>query len=158
MRKHAFILLATLFLGACNTYNLKYRPDPQPSGVNIFADFVQLQDSVAVVIDTNSRRLEEIFVKKSDGTVVRPLNISYPASYQSSSLGFGIGGFSGGGHGGVGTGVGVGIPVGPSESYGTTTATFAAEPLGHAPWELHIKVEGAPEAVLPQFGGTPNAK
>ena len=155
MLKSLLLVAAALLLGACNTYNLKYQPAVQPSGLNLYADFVPLQDSVAVVIDTDGRRLEEIYVKKSDGTQVRPMNISYPASYRSSSVGLGIG-YGTGSHVGVGTGFGV--PVGPSESYGTTTATFAAEPLGHAPWELHLKVEGVAEVVFPQFGGTPNAK
>src|SRR5689334_2840075 len=106
MRKRALVLVAALLFGACNTYNLKYKPDPQPSGANLFADFVTLQDSVAVVIDTDGRRLEEIYVKKPDGTIVRPLNISYPATYRSSAVGIGFG-YGAGSHVGVGTGVGV---------------------------------------------------
>jgi hypothetical protein len=145
----SLVLLAGAVLGGCsNGYNLHYAADPQPAGANLFADYTPLQDGVGVTVDTDGRRLEEIYVKKADGTVARPLNITYPRFEKSATIGTGIGlGF-----GSVGVGTGVGVPVGPERARGLTTATFGAGALGEPPWELHIKVEGIREAVVPALG------
>ena len=83
-------------------------------------------------------------ITKSDGVVVRPLNIVYSAYGQSVSVGPGIG------FGPVGGGVGV--PVGPKHALGLTTATFAQQDVGPEPWMLTVKVEGA-KAVTVKLGG-----
>jgi hypothetical protein len=155
MPKKTFILpMAILLLAACNSYNLRYQAAPQPDNVHLYADYTQLQDAIGVSIDTDGQRLEEVFIKKSDGTIVRPVNIAYPSFHKSSAVGFGVGA----GTGSVGLGTGFGVPVGSDHAYGLTTATFTAAAIGDAPWELHIKVQGAREAVIPAFGGTPNAR
>ena len=141
-------LLATLF--GCNSYKLRYEAKPQPSGRHLFADYTMLQDSLGIYVDTDGKRLEEIFIRKPDGSVVRPVRIDYPAFGRAASIGPGIG---------VGpVGVGIGFPIGPKRAAGLTTATFAETSAGQPPWEVHIKVEGAKEAVVPGVGGTPTAK
>src|SRR4051812_31474324 len=125
MRVLAFFAMV-LVLAGCNSYQLKYAAVPQPAGANIFADYTPLQGAVGVNIDTDGRRLEEVSVKRTDGTVVRPVNISYPAVGHSAAVGTGFG--FGSGHVGVGTGIG--IPVGPERTYGLTTVTFEEAALG----------------------------
>ena len=62
------------------------------------------------------------------------------------------------GTGHVGLGLGAGIPVGPERANGLTTATFAQPGLGPPPWELHVKIRGIDEAVVPGVGGAATAK
>jgi hypothetical protein len=147
-------ILALVALTGCNSYNLHYKAEPQPDGANIFADFTTLQDAIGVSVDTDGRRLEEIYIKKSDGTLVRPANIAYPGFGKSASIGTGVGV----GGGSVGVGTGIFMPVGPERARGLTTATFASSAVGTAPWELHVKVQGIKEAIIPALGGTPTAK
>jgi|SRR5271154_3747575 len=141
-------------LTGCNSYHLRYEAEPQPPGKNLFADYTMLQDSVGIYVDTDGGRLEEIFIKKPDGTVVRPLRIDYPSFGQVASIGPGIGV----GAGPVGVGVGVGFPIGPKVANGVTTATFSETAAGPPPWEVHVKVEGTKEAVVPGVGGPATAK
>lgn len=148
-----WLFMVTLLAG-CNSYSLRYTANPQPKNANIYADYMPLQDAVGMSIDTDGRRLEEVFVKKPDGTVVHPLNVVYPGFGHSAALGTGIG--VGSGHVGVGTGFG--FPVGPERAQGLTTATFSAEALGGPPWELHVKLQGVKEAVVPGMGGQATAK
>jgi len=148
-----FVFATFLLLTGCNSYNLRYKADPQPSGANLFADYTQLQDAVGVSIDTDGRRLEDVFIAKADGSVVHPLNIAFAGMGPAGSVG--VGGFGAGDH--VGVGSGLFFPVG-ERTRGLTTATFSTAAIGPAPWTLHIKVEGAKEAVVPGLGGTPNAK
>jgi len=146
--------LAFLSLTACNSYNLRYAAQPQPKGANLYADYTPLQDAVGMTLDTDGRRLEEIYVQKSDATQVRPLNIAYPAFGKSAALGTGVG--LGAGH--VGLGTGISFPIGPERARGLTTATFSSTTLGPPPWELHVKVERIPEATIPNVGGAATAK
>jgi hypothetical protein len=39
-----------------------------------------------------------------------------------------------------------------------TTATFAQPELGPPPWELHVKIRGVDEAVVPGVGGPATTK
>jgi hypothetical protein len=152
--RHAFppmVLMMTMtLLAGCNSYKLRYKAEPQPTNRHLYADFTRLQDSVGIYVDTDGRRLEEIYVRKPDGTIVRPVRIDYPGFGRSASVGPGIG---------VGpVGVGVGFPVGPKRAEGLTTATFAVGPLGPPPWEVHVKVDRTPEATIPGIGDEPTAK
>jgi hypothetical protein len=155
------VVLAVFFLGGCNSYNLRYAAIPQPKGANLFADYNLLQDAVTVMVDTDGNRLEDIYVTRGDGAIVRPLAIQHAGYYQSAALGTGIGGF--GRH--VGGGVGMGFPVGPRRAHGLTTAAFALgdraadKPgVGQPPWNVHVKVEGIEPAVIPGMGGAKTAK
>lgn len=159
MRGTQMLRLASLgvllvMLGGCNAYNLRYEARPQPRGGNVFADFTPLQGAVGFPIDTDGRRLEEVYVRRGDGTMVRPVNIVYPGFGKSAAIGTGIG-F---GHGGLGVGTGIGIPVGPERAQGLTTVTFEEAALGPPPWELHVKLQGLGEAVFPGVGGPATAK
>jgi hypothetical protein len=147
-------LLGISLIAGCNGYQLRYQANPQPQWANVYADYTLLQDAIGVSIDTDGRRLEEVFIRKADGTQVRPLNISYPGFSKSAAIGSGLG--FGAGH--VGFGTGIGIPIGPDRARGLTTATFSTAALGPAPWELHIKLQGVAEAVIPGVGGPATAK
>jgi hypothetical protein len=152
-------LLLFLFFGGCNAYSLRYAATPQPQWANVFADYTPLQGAVGFPIDTDGRRLEEASVRRLDGTLVRPLNIVYPGFAKSAAIGTGIGtGWGVGHHGIIGTGLGIGIPIGPERAQGLTTATFDEQTLGPPPWELHVKLQGIQEAVVPGIGGPPTAK
>lgn len=141
-------------LGGCNSYNLRYEAQPQPSNAHLYADYTLLQDSVAFSIDTDGQRLEDVFLVKPDGNTVRAVNIGYPSFGKNASVGtgVGVGGWP------VGGGVGFGVPVGPEKAHGVTTATFLSTAAGPSPWTLHVKVQGVNEAVIPGIGGKPTAK
>jgi len=148
-------LLAAIVLCGCgNPYHLKYEAMPQPKDANLFADISHLSDGIEVSVDTDGRRLEEIFIKKADGTVVHPEIINFPKFEKSASVGTGVGV----GIGPVGVGTGVGVPVGPERARGVTTARFKASEIGESPWELHVKVHGIAEAVIPGVSGKATAK
>ena len=149
--KHSLLLvgMSVLLLGGCNSYNLRYEARPQPKGANLFADYHLLQDAVGISVDTDGQRLEDIFIRKSDGTIVRPMNIAYPGFGRAVSVGPGIGV----GAGPMGIGTGIAFPVGPQRARGLTSATFSEAVVGPPPWELHVKVHGADEAVIPGVGG-----
>jgi hypothetical protein len=140
--------------GGCNSYNLRYRAQPQPKNAHLFADYLPLQSAVGFSIDTDGGRLEEAYVRKPDGSVVHPANIVFPGFSRSNAVFPGVG--IGTGH--VGFGLGAGIPVGPEQARGLTTATFAQPELGSPPWELHVKIRGVDEAVVPGVGGPATAK
>jgi hypothetical protein len=149
----ALLALAACAAG-CNSYNLRYEARPQPKNAHLFADYTPLQNAVGFYIDTDGGRLEEVSVRRPDGAVVHPTNIAYPGFARSSSIFPGVG--VGTGH--VGFGVGAGIPIGPEEAKGLTSATFAQPDLGPPPWELHVKIRGIQEAVIPGIGGPATTK
>jgi len=149
----AMLMLTVFALGGCNSYDLRYQAIPQPKNLHIYADYTLLQDAVGVSVDTDGKRLEEIYIRKGEEQV-RPINIAHAGYYQSAALGTGIGGF--GNH--VGGGVGLGIPIGPRRAHGLTSATFSQAAIGPPPWELHVKLHGVEEVVVPGLGGKPTAK
>jgi hypothetical protein len=152
MRQSTAARVAALaFLTGCtNSYELRYKAQPQPHDHQLFADYARLQDSIAISIDTNGHRLEDIYVRKPDNAIVRPARIDYPGYGSSASFGPGVG---------VGpVGVGIGFPIGPKHAQGLTTATFPADALGPPPWEVHVEVYGTPKAIIPGVGGAPTAK
>ena len=126
MVKRFILPLAIMLLAACNSYNLRYQPAPQPGNVHLYADYTQLQDSIGVSIDTDGQRLEDVYIKKADGTVVHAANISYPSYGHNAAVGVGVGG----GSGSVGLGGGFLAPVGSEHAHGLTTATFSAAAIG----------------------------
>ena len=152
-RSLPLVLLVAVALAGCNSQNLRYKADPQPAWANLYADYTLLQDGVAIVIDTDSRRLEDVFVTKPDGSTVRATRIDYPGFGQRASIGTGVGV----GAGPVGVGVGTGIPVGPARPLGPTSAIFAKDLLGPEPWVVHVKVEGVNPTVI-RVGGPANAR
>jgi hypothetical protein len=146
---------AVLSLLGCASHSLPYKPDVQPRGATISAGYQILADRLRLEIDTDHRRLEDIWIAKPDGTAVRALQIdNAPAVVPPPpSVSVGVGGTSWGGRGGVGvgTGVGVGIPVGSGSPRieGPTFASFPLEQVGPPPWRVHVKLSGVePTTIL----------
>lgn len=144
-----WLLLALLLVAGCNSSDLRYQPVRQPDWAHLYADYHELESAIGIVIDTDGRRLEDIFITKPDGSAVRPLNITYPSFGRSGAVGSGVGFGTGGG---VGLGLGVGVPVGSRRAQGFTTATFDKAAVGPAPWLLHLKVQGI-DATTIHVGG-----
>lgn len=137
-----------LALLGCATATLPYKPEVQPKGATISAGYQILADRLRVEIDTDHRRLEDIWIVKSDGTAVRAQTIENAPTVVGPppSVSVGVGGGSWGGRSGigVGTGVGVGIPVGsgPARIEGPTFASFPLDQVGPPPWRVFLKVAG----------------
>jgi hypothetical protein len=149
-------LLIVTILGivmGCAHSTLPYKPDVQPPGAHISAGYQILADRLRVEIDTDHRRLEDIWIVKPDGTAVRAQAIDNAPTVTGPgpSVSVGVGGGSWGGRGGIGTGVGVGIPVGsgPSRIEGPTFASFPLDQVGPPPWPVHVKLAGvAPTTIM----------
>ena len=146
---------AVLSLLGCASHSLPYKPDVQPRGATISAGYQILADRLRLEIDTDHRRLEDIWIAKPDGTAVRALQIDNAPTVvpPPPSVSVGVGGTSWGGRGGVGvgTGVGVGIPVGSGSPRieGPTFALFPLEQVGPPPWRVHVKLSGVePTTIL----------
>jgi hypothetical protein len=157
----AGLVLAVMLLGGCNSYDLRYAAVPQPKNAHLYADCTILQDGVTVFVDTDGKRMEDIYVKKADGTVVHPASVQHAGYYQSAALGPGVGAF--GNH--VGGGVGLGIPIGPKTAHGLSGAFFPFQDrgpdkpgVGNPPWNVYVKVHGVEEAMIPGVGGAATVK
>jgi hypothetical protein len=144
-----------LTLLGCASATLPYKPEVQPKGATISAGYQILADRLRVEIDTDHRRLEDIWIVKSDGTAVRAQTIENAPTVVGPppSVSVGVGGGSWGGRSGigVGTGVGVGIPVGsgPARIEGPTFASFPLDQVGPPPWRVFVKVAGVePTSIL----------
>jgi hypothetical protein len=153
--KVLWLALAVVSVTGCASTSLPYKPDVQPKGAKISASYQILADRLRVEIDTDHRRLEDIFIAKPDGTAVRALQIDNAPTVVGPppSVSVGVGGGSWGGRGGigVGTGVGVGIPVGAGSPRieGPTFASFPLEQVGPPPWRVHVKLVGVePTTIL----------
>jgi hypothetical protein len=140
-------------LASCAGPALPYRPEKQPLGARVSADYSVGHDVLRVVIDTGGRSLEDTVIVAPDGAAVRAETIEYPPiAPPSSAVQFGLG-FGGGrfGHGsgfGVGTGVSVATPIGEGQATGPTVATFPLDAIGPGPWRLRVKLTGVEEAVI----------
>ncbi len=159
MRRRPSMVIALVFLAGCSQATLPYKPEEQPKGAKVSAAYQMLADRLKVEIDTDRRRLEDIFIVRADGTAVRAQTIENApiVTGPGPTVGIGIGGASIGRGGGIGTGVGVGVPVGegPSRIEGHTFATFPLDQVGPPPWRLHLKLDGvAPTTIL--IGGAPS--
>ena len=150
-----YVLTAVLLvaLAGCARATLPYKPEQQPDGAKISAGYQMLADRLRIELDTDHRRVEDIWIVRSDGNAVRAQSIENApvVTGPGPTVGVGIGGVSIGRSGGIGTGVGVGVPVGegPSRIEGNTFATFPLEQVGPPPWRLHVKLAGvAPTTIL----------
>jgi hypothetical protein len=149
----SLLIVALLALAGCAHSSLPYKPDVQPEGARISAGYQILADRLRVEIDTDHRRLEDVWIAKPDGTAVRAQTIDNAPTVTGPgpTIGVGVGGGSWGGRGGIGTGIGVGIPVGGGSSRieGPTFASFPLDQVGPPPWRLHVKLAGiAPTTIL----------
>src|SRR5467141_2069655 len=154
MSRRPPIVIALVFLAGCSQATLPYKPEEQPKGAKVSAAYQMLADRLKIEIDTDHRRLEDIFIVRADGTAVRAQTVENApiVTGPGPTVGIGIGGA-----GGIGTGVGVGVPVGegPSRIEGHTFATFPLDQVGPPPWRLHLKLAGvAPTTIL--VGGAPS--
>jgi len=161
MNRHSLLVIALVLLAGCSRAMLPYTPDVQPAGAKISAGYQMLADRLRVEIDTDHRRLEDIWIVRSDGNAVRAQSIeNAPAvTGPGPTIGIGVGGASIGRGSAIGTGVGVGVPVGegPTRIEGNTFATFPLDQVGPPPWSLHVKLAGvAPTTIL--VGGPPPAR
>ena len=154
MKSLALAVVALSFVG-CASHALPYKPDVQPKGATISAGYQILADRLRVELDTDHRRLEDIWIAKPDGTAVRAQTIDNAPTVVGPppSVSGGVGGGAGGGRSGigVGTGVGVGIPVGSGTPRieGPTFASFPLEQVGPPPWRVHVKLAGVePTTIL----------
>jgi hypothetical protein len=147
------IVATLLLLTGCAHATLPYTPEQQPEGARISAAYQLLADRLRIEIDTDQRRLEDIWIVKPDGTAVRATAIDNAPTVTGPgpSIGVGIGGGTWGRGGGIGTGVGVGVPVGsgPTRIEGSTFATFPLDQVGPPPWRVHVKLAGVtPTTIL----------
>jgi hypothetical protein len=149
----AWLGVALLALAGCASSSLPYKPEVQPEGARIAAGYQILADRLRIEIDTDHRRLEDIWIAKADGTAVRASTIDNAPTVTGPgpTIGVGVGGGSWGGRGGIGTGIGVGIPVGGGASRieGSTFASFPLDQVGPPPWRVHVKLAGVtPTTIL----------
>src|SRR2546426_6366327 len=153
MNRYGTMLMALVVLAGCARATVPYKPEPQPDGAKISAGYQMLADRLRIEIDTDHRRLEDIWIVRSDGNAVRAQSIENApvVTGPGPTIGVGVGGASIGRGVGIGTGVGVGVPVGegPSRIEGSTFATFPLDQVGPPPWRLHLKLAGvAPTTIL----------
>jgi hypothetical protein len=156
--RRALVVVALALLAGCASSTLPYRPEPQPEGAKLAAGYQMLADTLRIEIDTDHRRLEDVWIVRADGQAVRAQAIENAplVTGPGPTVGVGIGGASIGRGVGVGTGVSVGFPVGtgPTRIEGHTFVTFPLAHVGPPPWRLHVKVAGvAPATIL--VGGPP---
>jgi len=158
MSRRPPIVIALVFLAGCSQATLPYKPEEQPKGAKVSAAYQMLADRLKVEIDTDHRRLEDIFIVRADGTAVRaqtienapivtgpgPTVVSVSAAPRSAAA-------AGSGRASASRPVG----EGPSRIEGHTFATFPLAQVGPPPWRLHLKLAGvAPTTIL--IGGAPS--
>jgi hypothetical protein len=153
MRTRLALAVALAAFAGCAQATLPYKPEPQPEGAKVSAAYQMLADRLRIEIDTDHRRLEDVWIARGDGTAVRAQAIDNAPSVTGPgpTIGIGIGGASIGRGSVIGSGVGVGVPIGegPTRIEGHTFATFPLEAVGPPPWRLHVKLAGvAPTTIL----------
>jgi hypothetical protein len=147
------LLAALVILAGCASASLPYTPEVQPDGAKVSAGYQMLADKLRIEIDTDHRRLEDVWIVRSDNQAVRAQAIENApvVTGPGPTIGVGIGGASIGRGSVIGSGVSVGGPVGegPSRIEGHTWATFPLDQVGPPPWWLHVKLGGvAPTTIL----------
>jgi hypothetical protein len=153
MRVMTALIAAASIVSGCASPTLPYRPERQPFGARISADYTLIQEALRVQIDTDGRQLQDAYILAPDGSPVRAQAIEYPpigppTSAVQIGVGFGGGSWGYGGGVGVGTGMSVGAPIGAGQPQGATVATFPATSIGPAPWHLRVKLAGLDEAAI----------
>jgi hypothetical protein len=153
MRAMALLFVLPALLTGCASPAFPYRPERQPLGARISADYTLIQEVLRVAIDTDGRPLQDAYILAPDGTPVRAQTIEYPPLAPPSSpvqigVGFGGGSWGYGGGVGVGTGVNVGTPIGSGRPQGPTVATFPTGLVGAGPWQLRLRLAGLEEVAI----------
>lgn len=159
MERALTALVLALGVAGCAASALRYRPDQQPSGVPLSADYQVLVDRLRVEIDTGGYRLEDAQIVRADGGTVQPQTIEHPSLRGGSGIGIGLGvggtRWGSGGGVGVGTGLGVGTTLGAGRAEGHTFVFFPLDQLGPAPWRLRVKIIGIEPVVIVLDPGKP---
>ena len=159
MNKPWWVVSAFLVLTGCSHATLPYAPERQPEGAKISAGYQLLADRLRIEIDTDHRRLEDIWIVRSDGNAIRAQAIENAPTVTGPgpTIGIGMGGASIGRSSAIGTGVGVGVPIGegPTRIEGSTFATFPLDQVGPPPWNVHVKLAGVAPTVIVVGGPTP---
>jgi hypothetical protein len=159
MNRHWSVASALLVLTGCSHATLPDTPERQPEGVKISAGYQLLADRLRIEIDTDHRRLEDIWIVRSDGNAIRAQAIENAPTVTGPgpTIGIGMGGASIGRSTASGTGVGVGMPIGegPTRIEGSTFATFPLDQVGPPPWNVHVKLAGVAPTVIVVGGPTP---
>ncbi|HTO10762.1 MAG TPA: hypothetical protein VMQ51_04260, partial [Candidatus Binatia bacterium] len=129
-----------------------YRPDPQPRGARVSANYQVVGDRLRIELDTNGQRLEQAWLMRPGTASLAPDAVENPAVVTGppSTISVGVGG----GSSGVGTGLGVDFPIGSGSrrTRGNTIVWFPLGPAGPAPWQLYVKLAGV-EATRFAVGG-----
>lgn len=139
MRVYTGLLLLAAVLGGCSSQSFRYQADSQLGKSHVSADYTMAQDNVVINIDSDSRRVEDVFVQKADGVIVRPVSVVHPAPPPP------------------GLDSCCGARRAMSSPPGPTGATFATAALGPQPWMVHVNVTGLEPAVI-RVGEAPSAK
>ena len=152
MRSLAFAAVVLSLVGSASPAQPN-KPDLKPKGATISAGYQILADRLRLEIETDHRRLEDIWIAKPDGTAIRAQTIDTAPTVVGPppSVGVGVGGGGYGGGGVFGTGVGVGFPVGGGTPRieGPTFASFPLDQVGPPPWRVHVKLAGVePTTIL----------
>ena len=103
MSRRSSSVIALVFLAGCSQATLPYKPEAQPKGAKVAAAYQMLADRLKIEIDTDHRRLEDLFIVRADGTAVRAQTIENApvVTGPGPTVGIGIGGASIGRGGGV---------------------------------------------------------
>jgi hypothetical protein len=146
MSARTLFVAALLVLAGCARTMLPYKPDPQPPGARISAAYTVVGDRIRVELDTDGKRLEQVWILKPDGTSVAANAVeSAPVvATPPPSISIGIGGASWGRHTSVGSSASAGVPVGAGSTHveGNTIAWFPLAAAGPAPWRVYVKLAG----------------
>ncbi|MCI0548762.1 MAG: hypothetical protein L0027_15945 [Candidatus Rokubacteria bacterium] len=142
---------ALVLLAGCAGPTLPYRPDQQPGGAQISANYRLLGDRLKIEVDTDGRQLESARIVRADGVEVPAQTIEYPAPdpwYSRPPVGVGVGAIGSGSRVAGGAGVTFAIPLGGSEPPSTTATYFPLEQAGAGPWRLVVKLAGLAPAII----------
>src|SRR5260370_26467990 len=96
MSRRPSIVIALVFLAGCSQATLPYKPEEQPRGAKVSATYQMLADRLKIEIDTDHRRLEDIFIVRADRTAVPAHTIENApmVTGPGPTVGIGIGGAS----------------------------------------------------------------
>jgi hypothetical protein len=152
-----WLALALLVLAGCSRATLPYKPDPQPRGAKLSADYQVVADRLRIELDTSGRRLEQAWIFTPGGGSVAPGTVEPPpvVTRPGPTISVGGAGVSYGRGVSGGGGVGVGFPIGGGRSRveGNTILWFPLASVGPAPWQLYVKLADTEPATFPV--GTP---
>src|SRR3989442_5131938 len=106
MTRPALTVVALVVLAGCAQATLPYKPEQQPDGAKVSAAYQMLADRLKIEIDTDHRRLEDIWNVRADGQAVRAQTIEEATHVPGPgpTVGIGVGGASIGRGSVIGTG------------------------------------------------------